>query len=130
MHAYLELLGIRMGERLSYTLDLPDTLASLTIPPMLLQPLVENAIKHGLEPKIEGGHLLVRASLEQQSLLIQVSDTGLGLSAQTNPSEESGVGNNNIRERLQAIFGDAASFRLYDNEPEGAIAEIRMPVQP
>jgi sensor histidine kinase YesM len=77
--AYLELLAIRMGKRLQYQTNLPESLAQARIAPMLLQPLVENAIKHGLEPAISGGTLIVGASEEQQQLVIRIADTGLGL---------------------------------------------------
>ncbi|MEX0745104.1 MAG: histidine kinase, partial [Phycisphaeraceae bacterium] len=85
---YLEVLAIRMGARLRYELALPEALASLQVPPMLLQPLVENAVKHGLEPKIEGGSVKVSAHEERGRLVLEVADTGLG----DHGSAGSGVG--------------------------------------
>ncbi|MBC3885152.1 sensor histidine kinase [Undibacterium griseum] len=132
IRAYLDLLAIRMGSRLSYTLDLPPDLAAFPLPPMLLQPLVENAIRHGLEPKIEGGHILVQASKTTGFLRLKIADTGLGLpfgyDEQPAPSADGHhVGNANIRERLQAIFGASASLTLTPNHPEGVIAELTIP---
>ena len=86
---YLELMSVRMGERLRYTLDLPDELRGTPVPPLLLQPLVENSIRHGLEPKVEGGAIDVRARQLDGRLIIEVSDTGVGLDA-AQTSEGSG----------------------------------------
>jgi sensor histidine kinase YesM len=106
-----------MGKRLTYTLSLPADLREQTIPPMLLQPLVENAIKHGLEPKINGGNIHVAAENDAHFLYLTVKDTGLGLSAPHAASPEThhaglGLGNINLRERLQALFGPSAAFTL------------------
>ena len=131
--AYLELLAIRMGKRLQYQTNLPESLAQARIAPMLLQPLVENAIKHGLEPAISGGTLIVSASEEQQQLVIRIADTGLGLPDQPEaiPGPDAlgnHVGNANLRQRLQALYGDSASFHLYANQPAGAVSELRLPL--
>ncbi len=126
MQAYLELMAVRMGARLTYELHLSQELASLPIAPMLLQPLIENAIKHGVEPKVEGGKIVVTAQLSEGSLLITCADTGLGLDAPAQPGTRVGLAN--VRERLQALYGEQAQFQLYANVPEGAIAEIRLPL--
>ncbi|WMW79628.1 histidine kinase [Undibacterium cyanobacteriorum] len=131
--AYLELLAIRMGKRMRYDVQLPTELEAQQIAPMLLQPLVENAIKHGLEPKVDGGTISVRASLEQQELVIHIADTGLGLGPDYNEQHvaqdhQSHVGNANIRERLQALYGANASLTLRANQPCGVVAEIRIPM--
>ena len=124
LRAYLELMSVRMGSRLSYALDLPTELRGVAIAPMLLQPLVENAIRHGLEPKIEGGHIDIRAAREDSELVLAVVDTGLGLEA---PGQHgSGMALANINERLRALYGDHARFTLLPNAPCGAIAEIRI----
>jgi len=68
-----------MGKRLTYQIDIPDLLLDIQIPPMIIQPLVENAIKHGLEPKIEGGDIFIKAFLKKDKLIIEVSDTGMGI---------------------------------------------------
>lgn len=133
MRAYLELLAIRMGKRLSYALDLPAELQTTEIAPMLLQPLVENAIKHGLEPKMEGGSIHVSAFVCDGKLQLSVLDTGLGLPFdydESRPPDEAHqhVGNANVRERLLALYGPSASLRLTANQPEGVIAHLSIPL--
>ena len=105
---YLALMALRMGPRLAVQLELPPALASHPVPTLILQPLVENAIKHGLEPKPEGGRLQVSARREGDRLVLEVLDTGLGLGS---PVRE-GFGTTQIRERLQTLFGDAATLSV------------------
>jgi len=126
MDAYLGLMAIRMGERLAYRLDLPPALSGLTLAPMLLQPLLENAIRHGLEPKIDGGRIDVCAARTGAGLVLTVSDTGLGLDAPA--SHGTGFGLENIRERLLALYGPGASLVLADNAPCGTVAIITIPL--
>jgi len=131
MRAYLELMSVRMGARLTYALHLPNDLHDVTIPPMLLQPLVENAIKHGLESKIEGGHIDVIAKREGDALSLSVADNGLGLEATHHPhylKHGTQVGLDNVRERLHALYGDQAAFNLLPNTPTGALAQLTMPI--
>ncbi|MES2902093.1 MAG: histidine kinase [Pseudomonadota bacterium] len=127
MQAYLGLMSVRMGDRLGFTLDLPDRLRKASIAPMMLQPLVENAIIHGLEPKVDGGHITVAASEHEGQLRVSVADTGLGLDA---PSAKSGthLGVSNTRERLLALYGERATITLKPNEPQGAVACITFPL--
>ena len=127
MQAYLGLMSVRMGQRLAYALDLPAELAGVGVAPMLLQPLVENAIHHGLEPRMEGGRIDVGAARHGDLLVLTVRDTGMGLEAQAAPGN--GLALRNVRERLAALYGDAASLTLTPNLPRGAIAEIRMPLR-
>jgi signal transduction histidine kinase len=129
MEAYLELMSIRMGSRLTYTLQLPEELANTPVPPMLLQPLVENAIKHGIEPKVEGGNIVVSAKQEGNALRLSVADTGLGLHASGNaPTNGTNLGLANIRERLHALYCDRASFSLTANTPTGVLAQLDIPL--
>lgn len=128
MEAYLGLMQVRMGSRLRYTLDLPDTLQGVMLPPMLLQPLVENAIKHGLEPKIDGGEVIVRAARQKNTLILTIADSGLGLDAVPASKDSTHVGLANTRERLRALYGDRASFALNPNTPSGVIVDIRIPL--
>lgn len=129
MDAYLGLMSVRMGRRLSYTLQLPDALHNRPIPPMLLQPLIENAIRHGLEPKLEGGCVDVAALEENDMLLLTVTDTGLGLAGtKNNMTAGTHVGLTNVRKRLQALYGEQAWFTLIPNAPCGAIARIIIPL--
>ncbi|MBC3874814.1 histidine kinase [Undibacterium sp. LX15W] len=131
--AYLELLSIRMGKRLSYQVELPTDLEEFLLPPMLLQPLVENAIKHGLEPKVDGGHIQVSAQVQAENLHLKVIDTGLGLPHDYDENRrtehhQSHVGNANVRERLLALYGEQALFTLSANSPQGVIAHLCIPV--
>jgi len=126
LEAYLGLMAVRMGSRLSYALHLPDELRALPVPPMLLQPLVENAIKHGLEPKVDGGRVDVRAARDGDLLTLSIIDDGLGLDAADSAGTQLGVAN--IRERLQALYRDRAAFSLVPNAPHGVTAQITIPL--
>jgi hypothetical protein len=129
MEAYLGLMSVRMGSRLAYTLRLPEELRAVPLPPMLLQPLVENAIKHGLEPKVEGGSIEVEARNEGGNLVLTVADTGLGPDCE-GAEEGTQVGLSNICERLRALYGERATCVLLPNQPSGAIARLSMPLNP
>lgn len=122
---YLELMKIRMGPRLSYTLDLPADLATVPVPTLLLQPLVENSIQHGLEPKVQGGRIVVRARREGERLLVEVEDTGVGDAS--GPSRGQGFGLAQIRERLGALHGPRASL-AFTADAGGAHARIALPL--
>jgi len=102
---YLALMQMRMGSRLTFTLDLPPALRGLPVPPLLLQPLVENAIQHGLEPARAGGHLQVTAAREGHLLTLRVQDNGLGADAPPRPPGHHGFGLTQVRERLAALGG-------------------------
>ena len=107
---YLEILKVRMEERLTTEIDVPDGLLSAEFPPMMIQTLVENSIKHGLEPKAEGGHLSVKAEIRHGKLAVTVCDTGLGFeAAASGTTHGTGVGLANIRERLGLLYGSKAS---------------------
>jgi sensor histidine kinase YesM len=121
--AYLDVLKIRMGERLTCAFEIDPELLATVFPPMLLQPLVENAIRHGLEPKVEGGHVTVSARKQGDRLKISVADDGLGFS-QT-PGDGVGVGN--VRDRLRAIYGPTASLELNSKVGAGVTATMSLP---
>lgn len=123
--AYLEILKVRMDERLNYAITVPQGLASAQFPPMMLQSLVENAIKHGLEPKAEGGSLTITADIADGHLRVTVADTGLGFGAGARPG--AGVGLANVRERLAALYGSRAKLTVQANTPTGTIATIEVP---
>ena len=106
---YLALMQVRMGPRLTYTLDLPAELAAQNVPTLLLQPLVENAIKHGLEPKIEGGSVTVSVRREGGNIVLDVTDSGVGLMGL---GDGTGFGLTQLRERLAAAYGDQATIKL------------------
>jgi len=128
MHAYLGLMGVRMGERLAHRLDLPPELRSMRLPTMLLQPLVENAIVHGLEPKIDGGEIVIRAMTENGALVIEVADTGLGLGQMHGP-RGTGVGVATTRERLAALYGAGAALTLTPAQPQGTLVRLTLPLE-
>jgi sensor histidine kinase YesM len=121
--AYLSIQKIRMDERLKFIIDVPENLRQLSFPPMLLQPLVENAVKHGLEPKVEGGEIIIKALEENKLLRIEIADTGLGFSN----FNKSGVGIANVRERLALLFGEKGRLFIEENKPLGVKAIIEVP---
>ncbi|NRF68842.1 histidine kinase [Aquincola sp. S2] len=127
---YLALMAIRMGPRLETRFDLPAELRELPVPPLLLQPLVENAIKHGLEPKVGPGRLVVSAKRESGWLLLSVRDTGVGLGSGAAARADSGFGTAHVRERLAALFGGAASFYLAaaPDADGGVLATVSLPL--
>jgi signal transduction histidine kinase len=122
---YLEILKVRMEERLSTRIDVPDGLLSAEFPPMMIQGLVENAIKHGLEPKAEGGELAIRAEIVHGKLAVTVADTGQGFGKAATAG--TGVGLANIRERLQLLYGGQASLTVSANRPNGTMVTIAVP---
>ena len=122
---YLEILEARMEERLTTAIDVPDGLLSAEFPPMMIQTLVENAIKHGLEPKAEGGHLLVKAEIVHGKLQVTVADTGLGFGQAATAG--TGVGLANIRERLQLLYGAKATLAVAENQPCGTRVTVTLP---
>jgi len=124
LRAYLQLMSLRMGSRLSYSLQLPEPLRTVTVPPMLLQPLVENAIKHGLEPKVDGGSVEVSASLCDGQLLLVVRDTGLGFQR---GELNQGFGLGNVRERLRALYGTHAAIEIISAQEPGLAIHLTLP---
>ena len=128
---YLELMAVRMGPRLRYTLDLPPELANLPIAPLLLQPLVENAIQHGLEPSVQGGDIVVRAQRTGGYLKLEVSDTGVGLQSAPSPrpaAQSGGFGLAQVRERLQTLFGPQGTLILVAGASGGSLATVQYPL--
>jgi sensor histidine kinase YesM len=127
---WLEILADRYGPRLTWQIDADTACRSQPFPPMLLQPLAENAIKHGIEPKVGGGHLRISARLEAHLLHIEVSDNGVGLAQTSGPTSAlsiNGTGLTNIRARLQALYGDAARLNLNTPLSGGVTASLELP---
>ena len=122
---YLELIAVRMGPRLRYTLNLPPELAHLTMPPLLLQPLVENAIQHGLEPQVQGGSVTVSASYNGTCLTLNVLDTGVGFSGDA--MRDGGFGLTQVRERLATTYGPEGAIKIEYNKPIGTSASVTIP---
>ena len=123
--AYLEILKIRMGPRLALQIEVPEALKVIALPSMMLQTLVENAIKHGLEPKSGGGTVWIIARQVDDALAVTVADDGQGFNVQ---SSGTGIGLKNVRERLRLAYGNAASFNIVANFPTGVAATINVPV--
>jgi len=119
--AYLELMHLRMPDRLVYEIAVPSELLRLRFPPMALLTLVENAVRHGIDPSEEGGRIELGGLLEDGQVRLWVSDTGVGLVQQMG----SGTGLRNLRERLQVVYGEGAALDLQENQPHGLRAEIR-----
>ena len=124
---YLEILKVRMEDRLQAHIDVPEGLLSADFPPMMIQSLVENAIKHGLEPKAEGGTLTVRAEIVHGKMCVSVADTGLGFGK--GDTAGTGIGLANIRERLQLLYGTRASMLITENSPSGTVVTLTVPYQ-
>ncbi len=136
VEAYLELMKIRMGDRLSIHVDLDPGIASATFPPFLIQTLVENAIKHGIEPKVGPAWIRVRAGTKEvhtghpdneQALIVEVVDNGVGLMAAP-LTKGTGLGLRNVRDRLRLLYGGEASLRIAGHPEGGVVASIQAPL--
>ena len=114
-----------MGERLRICFNIPQELAALPFPPLALSTLIENAVKHGLNPLPEGGTIAVAAHIEDRRIKVTVADTGVGL----RDSGGTGSGLANLRARLAGLYGDAGSLAFEANAPRGIRATITVPVR-
>ena len=123
--SFLEIMAVRMEDRLQSVMSVPDGLKSAVFPSMMLQTLVENSIRHGLEPKAEGGRLEIRAEIVDGQLSVQVCDTGMGFA----PNSKGGVGLANIRERLKVMYKDRAELVISVPAEGGTCATIRVPYE-
>jgi LytS/YehU family sensor histidine kinase len=123
--AFLEIMAVRMEERLQPVVNVPEGLKSAVFPSMMLQTLVENAIKHGLEPKPEGGRLEIGAELVDGQLAVHVLDTGIGFM----PKGQGGVGLANVRERLKALYNGRAELIISVPPAGGTCATIKVPYE-
>lgn len=128
LHDFLELMAVRMGPRLRYVLDLPADLAQHSVPTLLLQPLVENSIKHGLEPKVQGGEITVRAAREDGMLVLQVSDTGVGFDTQAPQAD--GFGLTQVRDRMSAAYDGRGRVERNSTPGQGTNVLLHIPVTP
>jgi signal transduction histidine kinase len=125
VQAYLSILRLRLGPRLEFSFDIPPAAQRHALPPMVLITLVENAIKHGIAPRPEGGAIHIRAAVHGRDLEVEVADTGAGFSA----SLGNGVGLANIRARLKGLHGRRAALTLRHNSPNGVVACVRVPAE-
>ncbi|MBI5919496.1 MAG: histidine kinase [Nitrosomonadales bacterium] len=120
---YLEILKVRFGERLRWRIEADESARLTRFPPMLLQPLVENAVRHGIEPKLGGGEIVIAVTQANEQLDIEVSDNGVGLGS----APASGTGLANVRARLAALYGNAGRLELEDRADGGTTARLRLP---
>jgi two-component system LytT family sensor kinase len=126
---YLEIMKVRFGERLSIELDTsPDTLAAL-VPNFILQPLVENAIMHGILPRKEGGTIKIQTRTEDGRLVIRIADDGVGLKEGTDELEKKGFGLKSTRQRLEKFYGPEHAFELANREGGGSRLTLRIPLR-
>lgn len=124
IEAYLSVLKVRMGERLTYSIDAPSELLTRQVPTMLLQPIVENAVKHGIEPRVKGGNVKVTVRREDDNLVFSVADDGVGFVANT--VENIGLGA--VRERLDVQFGTGATLSTERTTDNWTLVVIRIPM--
>jgi sensor histidine kinase YesM len=126
LQAYLDIFKIRMEDRLHYKIEVSKSIKDFPFPPLLIQPLVENAIRHGIEPKVEGGTITIRARKNGDVLRVEIADTGTGL----HEDGTTGFGLSNVRERLKSLYGDSGRLILEENRPSGLKAIIEVPYVP
>lgn len=132
VRAYLELLKMRIEDRLEFVIDVPQSLAAAEFPPMVLQSIIENAIKHGIEPKPEGGKITIHAQARDGNLWVDVVDTGVGLPEGDvfgKTSNGGGLGLDNIRKRLALLYPNASRIELRSEIPSGTSVRIMVPLQ-
>ena len=128
IEAYLRVVQVRMDNRLRYRIEVPTALRTHPVPALSLQPLVENAVVHGLEPSIDGGTVVLGARIEAGRLVIRVSDDGIGLGAATRGARTgSGTALHNIRARLQQMHGGLAQLQIDAAPPHGVLATLTLP---
>lgn len=126
--AYLDVLAVRMGARLRYRFEIAEGCREIAIAPMLIQPVIENAVAHGLEPKVDGGEICVRAFFQGPQLCIEISDTGAGLGSAP-PKPGGGVGLSNLRARLRSLYNGQAQVQLLENQPSGITVRLLLPLK-
>jgi LytS/YehU family sensor histidine kinase len=126
---YLEIEKVRFGDRLIIEKSIEAKAQDALVPSLILQPLIENAIKYAITPSEEGGTLRISARVQHKTLVLQISDSGPGLGNGNNGQKSSGVGLKNTRERLQQLFGDQQAFTLAPNEPRGLRITINIPYE-
>jgi hypothetical protein len=124
---YLELMQMRMPDRLRYAMNVDPSTLVVRCPPTTLLTLVENAVRHGIDPSEEGGRIDIDIDLRGERCVVRVTDTGAGLRQSV---DGLGTGLTTLRERLQLIFGDAAQLRLTSAAPRGVVVEVDIPAQP
>ncbi|WP_056332724.1 sensor histidine kinase [Massilia sp. Leaf139] len=124
VESYLRVMAARLGTRLHFSMALPDALTQVPVPSMIVLTLVENAVKHGIEPALRGGEIAVSAAVSSSGVLVSVHDTGVGMS----DTPGGGAGLDNVRRRLQLAYGEAATLTLREADP-GLVAELLLPLE-
>ena len=127
LDAYLNIQKIRLDERLTFSIETNDISDQQVIPPFLIQPLVENALTHGIEPKAAGGQVNIRITQQAEQLKIEVSDNGTGLKTPSIAAGH-GVGLSNIRQRIDTLYGDKASLTITEQAEGGVVSIILLPM--
>jgi two-component system LytT family sensor kinase len=130
LRTYLEIEKVRFGERLKIEFDVNESVTQLSVPTLILQPLVENALKHGLAAKLGQSELTIRANRKENLLLLSVEDNGLGMKGKSNPGQSVGVGLRNVKERLQTVYGNLATFSFESRPQLGSRALVEIPIGP
>ena len=126
---YLEIEKVRFGDRLIIEKTIESPAEKALVPSLILQPLIENAIKYAITPYEDGGTLRISARVQRGVLVMQISDTGPGLGNSESNHKSSGVGLKNTRDRLQQLYGDSQAFTLAPNEPSGLTITINLPFE-
>jgi sensor histidine kinase YesM len=126
---YLEIQQVRLGDRLNVHFEVAPETMDARVPNLLLQPLVENAIRHGIAPFSKPGEIHIHASRENGLLCLRIADNGPGLPASAPPGAPDGIGLANTRARLQQLYGEAHRFELRNGAARGVVAEVRIPFQ-
>jgi len=132
---YLSIEVVRFGEKLRFEKDVAEDTLDMLVPSMLLQPLVENSIKHGLSSKIEGGSIYLRSRMSDSHLIVEVEDDGVGMGAANLLERPSGLGGTgigmaNVAERLKVLYGDNARMTIDSREGKGTLIRLRLPLLP
>jgi two-component system LytT family sensor kinase len=130
LRTYLEIEKVRFGERLKIEFDVNESVAQLSVPTLILQPLVENALKHGLAAKLGQSELTIRADRKENLLLLSVEDNGVGMKGKSNPGQSVGVGLRNVKDRLQTVYGNLATFSFESRPQTGSRALVEIPIGP
>ena len=125
IRSYLEINKIRMGDRLNFNIEIPENLYNFPFPPMLIQPIIENSIKHGIEPKVSGGTISIKISDKKEMLRIKIADTGVGIDSDLSY----GVGLENVKKRLKGLYQDKSSIIFETNKPSGLKVTIGVPYE-
>jgi two-component system LytT family sensor kinase len=131
---YLDIEVVRFGtEKLRVVKELDERTLDFLVPSILLQPLIENSIKHGLEPRLHGGTIIIRSRMQGDSFVVEVEDDGVGIVLKPPSALErqgAGIGMQNVRERLEVLYGSRARFTVVSRPGRGTLVSIELPADP